>query len=427
MVPDPASARRRLLFLSQVLPYPPDGGVRIRAYHVLRLLAAEYDVTALCFYRTGSQARPWEGRPEADELRERARGAVEQAGAHAVEAFRIPQEYHKTRLLWDHLRSVASRRAYTFYVFESGEFRRRLEQVLSEETFDLIYVGSLVLSAYLPDVLGRGVPVVCDHHNVESTLLRSRAERAGGTARGRYLRYQASLVEREEREWCGRVDLNFTVSPSDRDLIVQRAPRARITVVPNGVDTATFRPVYSGGSGLIFVGGYTWFPNRDGMEHFAARVLTRLRERIGSVPVRWVGRAPADVIERFGSEFGIEMTGYVEDIRPYVEKAGCYIVPLRVGGGTRLKILDAWAMGKAVVSTSKGCEGLDARDGENILIRDADEAFASAVAQVLGDEELRRRLGHAARRTAEEVYDWESVGRTMLGALDELEVRTVAT
>ncbi|HEV2735546.1 MAG TPA: glycosyltransferase family 4 protein, partial [Longimicrobiaceae bacterium] len=109
----------------------------------------------------------------------------------------------------------------------------------------------------------------------------------------------------------------------------------------------------------------------------------------------------------------IGLTGYVEDIRPYVQRAACYVVPLRVGGGTRLKILDAWAMGKAVVSTSIGCEGLDARDGDNVLVRDDPAEFAAAVRQVLDDEGLRARLGEGARRTAEEVYDWEVIGRSM--------------
>ena len=108
------------------------------------------------------------------------------------------------------------------------------------------------------------------------------------------------------------------------------------------------------------------------------------------------------------------MTGYVEDIRPHVQRAACYVVPLRVGGGTRLKILDAWAMGKAVVSTSVGCEGLDARDGENILIRDDARSFAEAVGRVLRDGELRRRLAAGARETAERVYDWDVIGARMV-------------
>src|SRR5690606_37106887 len=127
----------------------------------------------------------------------------------------------------------------------------------------------------------------------------------------------------------------------------------------------------------------------------------------------WVGRA-SDFARDFAARYDIQVTGYVPDVRPYLRSAACYVAPLRVGGGTRLKILDAWAMGNAVVSTSIGCEGLDARDGENILVRGTPAAFADAVVRVLEDAALRERLGRAARATAEQVYDWQVIGRSML-------------
>jgi glycosyltransferase involved in cell wall biosynthesis len=137
-------------------------------------------------------------------------------------------------------------------------------------------------------------------------------------------------------------------------------------------------------------------------------------------PVTWIGRAPQPVRRDYEKKYGIQLTGYVDDIRPLVQAAACYIAPLRAGGGTRLKILDAWAMGKAVVSTAVGCEGLDARDCDNILIRDTADGFADAIRNVLGDKALRARLGVGARRTAEKKYDWEVIGRPMLDRYREL-------
>jgi len=225
---------------------------------------------------------------------------------------------------------------------------------------------------------------------------------------------------REERRWCPKVSLNLTVSQEDESALQQRACGAAVLVVPNGVDTGDFEPAYGGDDGIVFVGGYTWFPNRDGMEYFAKQILPMIREKDPTAEIRWVGRAPEDVILSYRNDFGIEMTGYVRDIRPHVTPAACFIVPLRVGGGTRLKILDAWAMGKAIVSTSQGCEGLDCVDGENILIRDSPKAFSDAVIQVLSDPELRVRLGRAGRETAEAKYDWERIGVQMLAAYDAL-------
>jgi glycosyltransferase involved in cell wall biosynthesis len=138
-------------------------------------------------------------------------------------------------------------------------------------------------------------------------------------------------------------------------------------------------------------------------------------------PVRWVGRASDDLQQAYRDRYAVELTGYVADVRPYVRDAACYVVPLRVGGGTRLKILDAWAMGKAVVSTSVGCEGLAAEDGRNILIRDDPEGFAQAVCAVLRDGTLRRQLGTEGRQTVERHYSWEGIGGSMLSLYRSLQ------
>jgi len=400
--------RRRILFLCQTLPYPPDGGVNIRAFHLLRLLAQEYEVTAMCFYRRATRPNP-----------EAVRQSVKNLSRYArTEAFEIPQEFSQARLLWDHLRSILTQRPYTVFAHHSEAFTRRLHESLTNQRFDLVHMDSLDLSGYLPDL--RGIPVVVDHHNVESALLRRRSRSESNRFRAWYIEHQSRLTEREERRWCGRVDLNLTVSDEDRDSLKGIVGGGRFEVTPNGVDTTAFTPDYSGDEGIVFVGGHTWFPNRDGMEYFAEEILPLIRSHRPDVPVRWVGRASDTEVRRYRDNYGIEMTGYVDDIQPFVRRAACFIVPLRVGGGTRLKILDAWAMGKAVVSTSQGCEGLDARDADNILIRDAPEDFAGSVLQLLEDADLRRRLGQVGRKTVEETYDWDVVGSAMIRRFEEL-------
>jgi len=222
-------------------------------------------------------------------------------------------------------------------------------------------------------------------------------------------------MRREERRWCPRVDLNVTVSDVDRDALRAVAPGSRVAVVPNGVDVDYFRPQGGGAANsVVFVGGSSWFPNADAMRYFGQAILPLIRERGASPHVVWVGSTTAEERSGFRRDFGIEATGYVEDTRPHVGGAGCCIAPIRVGGGTRIKILDAWAMGKAVVSTSIGCEGLAAVDGDNILVRDDPRAFADAVIAVLNDESLRDRLGRSGRSTVERVYSWETIGRGMI-------------
>ena len=397
--------RPRLLFLGQTLPYPPDGGVWIRSYHVLRLLSREFDVTALCFERAWGSTTAWHHDVE---------GSLQELGRYAsIEVFELPQLHSRTRLLTDHVRSLATRRVYTRYLYRSRPFRRRLKDVLRKRGFDIVHADSMDLSGYFPE-LG-DLPVICVHHNVESELLRRRAAVQKSAVRAAYLNLQASLMEHEERRWCPRVTLNVTVSEQDAQRLLSIAPGARFGVVPNGVDTNYFQPQNNAGEGLVYVGGTNWFPNRDALEWFAADVLPLIRNERADLPVTWVGRASDTERKFYEDRYGITVTGYVTDIRPYVARADCYIVPLRVGGGTRLKILDAWAMGMPIVSTSIGCEGLDAHDGENIIIRDDAVGFARGVLNVLNGSMLRTTLSAAGRETVERLYSWDVIGRAMHG------------
>ncbi len=229
-----------------------------------------------------------------------------------------------------------------------------------------------------------------------------------------YLRHQARLTEQCERQWCTRVALNVAVSAEDAAALTRIAPGARVAVVPNGVDVDEFRPDGGAGRGAAYVGGLHWFPNADALAYFAAEILPHVRAARPDAPVAWIGSANTGQRRHYAGRFGIDVSGYVDDVRPFMREAACHIVPLRAGGGTRLKILNSWAMGKPVVSTSIGCEGLDAVDGRNILIRDDPKAFANAMLAVLEDEALARRLGQAGRATAEQQYSWDVIGRGLI-------------
>jgi len=390
--------RPKLLFISQALPFPPDGGVKIRTFNILRLLSRTFDVTALCFYRSKA------GRFETD-----VSGAVAGLEPFArVEAFPIPQEHSTLRLVWDHLRSVVMRRTYTVYSYQSEGFERHLMEYLASEQFDLVHADSLDLSYYFP-LLG-DLPLACTHHDAQSALLRRRAELERSVLKSWYFRLQAHLMRKEEALWCPKVAVNVPVSEVDARILGEIAPGARFLVMPNGVDTNYFSPGPAAEtSGLTFVGGTTWYPNKDALEYFAAEILPRLREKGLTEQVTWVGRATDAEIAHYSREHGIVMTGYVDDVRPLVQSAACYVVPIRMGGGTRVKILDAWAMGVPMVTTSVGCEGLAAADGENALIRDDPESFAAAVIQVVRNRELARAIGAAGRKTAELSYSWDAL------------------
>lgn len=388
------SPKPHLLFLGQKLPWPLDSGARIRTYHLLRELAQDFAITGLFFHRAGDSPAAVTHIPE------------ELAALGSIDAVPIPQEQSRLRLLGDHLRSIVTRRAYTMYVYRSRPFQQRLEKLLAAGPWQLILADSLDLSGWFGMLDPR--TLVCGHHDVESIQLEKRASVEPGWLKRQYIRWQAGRLHDEERCWCPRVALNLVVSETDHRLLAAIAG-GRYAVVPNGANLEALAPKPGPVSGCVFVGSSAWYPNLDAMRYFARDILPVLRQRVPEVPVTWVGSVTA-ADRRELEACGIRVAGYVDDVRPWILEAACCIVPLRAGSGTRLKILEAWALGKAVVSTAIGGEGLDAVDGENILIRNDPQGFAGAVEDVLKNGELRDRLGENGRRTVELRYDWRVIG-----------------
>jgi glycosyltransferase involved in cell wall biosynthesis len=385
-------------------------------YNVLRLLAREFEVTGLFFVRR-------EERPSPEDIQAGLAGLDFLAGA---EAFPLPQQWSGLRWLADHSRSILLHRAYTWYTYDSAPARHRLQTLLATTLFDVVHLDSLDLAAYLPAL--QGIPVACTHHNVESALLARRARTERHLLRRTYMAYQAELLAALEREWCGEVALNVCVSTIDADLLRRAVPTARCVVAPNGADIERLSPTAQPPEvDLLGVGGLNWTPNREGLELLCEEILPVIRRTRPGVSVRWVGRATDAERKWYRERHGIELTGYVEDVRPAFASAACVVAPLRSGGGTRLKVIDAWAMGKALVSTTIGSEGLDAKDGVNVLIADDPAAFAAATLRLLEDGALRDRLGRAARATVESTYAWDVVGGPMLEAYRALVRRAPLT
>jgi glycosyltransferase involved in cell wall biosynthesis len=212
----------------------------------------------------------------------------------------------------------------------------------------------------------------------------------------------------------------LTVSEDDRRAFGEYLPIEKITAIPTGVDLEYFRPEQRSGSNdtLVFTGAMDWMPNEDAILYFCSNILPLIREKAPEVKLRVVGRKPGKRIAALQeADARLEVTGTVDDIRPHVRDASVYIVPLRIGGGTRLKIFEAMAMGMAVVSTTIGAEGLPVVHGEHLLLADTPEAFANATLTVLTQPLLRERLSRAARALVEERYDWAAATDVVDGVL----------
>jgi glycosyltransferase involved in cell wall biosynthesis len=398
--------RPRILFLSQCLPYPPQSGVTSRTFHILEQLQAEFDVTLLAYSRRSHQ----EGEAQRQKAQRMLARVVSGVGAPVP----IAAEHSSARRVYDHLRATATGRPYTFFEYASDCFGSQLRRLVQNGAFDLIHLDSLDLYRWLSTL--PAAPTTCTHHSIESQLLRLQAQKVQSRVLGTYLAYQASLLERVERQVCPQFSVNVMMSDTDAERLRSIAVDARTIVVPNGVDTEYFRPlrqVRAVAGRVAFVGATHTFPNRDAVEYLLSEIWPKIRRAQHAASLSLIGGGPAPDGAHHALAPGVTALGHVPDVRPHLAAASCCVVPLRIGGGTRLKILDAWAMGRAVVSTPIGCEGLRAVDGENILIRDEAGAFADAVVQVLEDSELRSQLESNGRRTARAAYDWSVVGRGM--------------
>ena len=399
-------ARPRLLFLSQCLPYPPTSGVTNRTYHILRELQRTFEVSLVPFSRRSHQ-------PDAA-TRASAHEALSRTLTVVAEPIPVPTERSSWSKLAAHLRSVLSGEVYVKFEYAAAAFGEQLDTAVRASPPDLVHLDSLDLQGWMHRV--GSAPIACTHHSIESDLLRLRGRHHGVPLLRPYYQLQATRYLALERKWSPFFASNVMMSELDAERLRSIAPGARTVAIPNGVDLEAIKPGHESeveDEVIAFLGPAYMYPNRDGMEYFFAEIWPLVLRARPSANLIWIGRIADSDRARFERHHGVRCAGFVEDLERQLAAAACLVVPLRIGGGTRLKILDAWAAGKAVVSTTVGCEGLDTEEGTNILIRDEPHAFAEAIVRVLGDRGLRRGLGAAARRTVETTYGWTAIGEKL--------------
>lgn len=399
-------ARKRILLLSHVLPYPPDSGVTSRTYNTIKQLQREFDVTLLTFTRRNHQ-------PTAA-ARTKAEAIMATVVSAAYPTVAIPSQRSKARLFWDHLRSMLSGRAYTYFTFDSKEYRAQIQSALRQSPPDLIHLESLDLHRWL--ALLPNVPITATHHDLESLWLARRAEHTRPRILGSYVSFQARLAHRTERRLCPRLAANIVMSEVDAQRLQELAPGSATIVAPNGVDTEYFasRAEHPIPGRIVFIGPTYLFPNRDAVDYLLKSIWPRVRQALPHATLDLIGGGPPSLLSNYASVPGVNALGRVPDLRPHVGSACCSIVPIRVGGGTRIKIVESWAMERAVVSTSLGCEGLAGSDNVHLLVRDDPIRFADAIIQLVRDEPQRHRISAEARRLVNERYSWNSIGHDLV-------------
>ncbi len=373
---------------------PVQNGGNIRSYHIARHLSQRHELTFFSYY-----------------------GGEKDAGYEAALRTEFPNslalctdkpELASWRRAADYALHLGNAVPYAISRFRSGKVRKQLNDWFAEKAFDVVVCDFLDAAVNFPDELT--IPTVLFQHNVESEIWRRHAENGSGWMKKTAYGLECSKMQNYERAMVRHFDHVIAVSQNDAALMSAWTDVARISVVPTGVDLQKFRPDLSQTAAsplVMFVGAMDWMPNVDGVEYFCNEIWPKILQAVPGARFRIVGRNPVPAVQNLASRT-IEVTGVVPSVVDHLSEAAVVVVPLRVGGGTRLKIYEAMAMGRAVVATTIGAEGLDVRDGEDIILADDATKFAESVVMLLRNVELRRRYERAAALSAAR-FDWPAV------------------
>ena len=399
----------KMLLLSPDLPYPSESGAAIRNIGVIRGLAvAGHRLSLVSFAENAPD-------PESNPLFE-----------FCEEAHFVPTPRHgKLKRI---VKLLVSGQADIAFRLESAAYERILGRLLRENAYDLIQFSGIELGCYLRqiEVSKKSAKVVYDALNAEAELQRVVAQVDRGETRrlpaAIYSTIQSARLQRYEREICRAVDAIIAVSEPDREFL-RKHLGAPISVIPNGIQVAEYKPAPDAARApcqLVFSGKMDYRPNVDAVEWFHSAVYPRVRESNPQARLLIVGRNPHRRLEQLAEDESVRITGWVESVLPFLHEAAIYIAPLRMGSGTRLKILQAMAAGCAVVSTSIGAAGLNDEVKGALCIADDEAAFAQAIVSLFDDEARRRQLGALARERVSRHYDWSALIPRLLRVYEDL-------
>lgn len=386
----------KILFLHKQILFPRDTGGKIRVLNLLKHLAKWHDVTYVCNLRAGEEA------------------LLPQMTALGLKMEAVPGEaspHGSLRFMASAFANLASSRPYAIDRNYDPRLRRRIEDLVRRERFDLVICDTVQMARH---TMGLDLPpTVLFQHNVEAQILERHAQVSDGALKRAYMFDQYRKMKSFERHCGDHFDHVIAVSTQDADIFAERYGWRHVDAIDTAVDTEFFqpRPDAEVAGRVMFLGSMDWMPNQDGVRFFAEEVWPKVLDRHPSAVFQIVGRNPPAAIQALAQQRGIEVTGSVPDVRPHLAEASVVVVPLLVGGGTRLKIYEAMAMARATVSTTIGAEGLPVVPEAHFLQADTAERFADDIVRLLDDAALRRAIGDAANAFVREHYGSETIAR----------------
>ncbi len=402
----------KILVITDYLPYPLISGDRIRVYNLVRRIADCHQVTL------AGPIRSEEDLQSEKKLAEFCEQVIT-GNLHMQ---------HPLRHLPGLVRFALDGLPLELKFLHSATLEAKIRKAAAEGGFDIVQVEHSRMAYYLralPEDLQR--KSVLTLHNITYDQF----GRISQVELNPVQRFRASLYSRQMRDWepryAGRFARVVVVSRLDQEMVLELNPHLHTEVIPNGVDVQRYQPlpVQRDDPVMLFIGTMSYAPCVDGAIFFSQQVLPLIRKAIPNARFLIVGADPDPEVRALESE-AVEVTGRVPEIEPYYSRASICVVPLRAGGGTRLKILEAMAFGRPVVSTSIGCEGLEVRDGQDLLVADEPEKIAAQVIRLLTDKDLYRQIADEARKTVEAQYDWDAIAGRLMDIYQELNPTRVA-
>ena len=385
-------SQKKILFVTCRIPYPLDDGWKIRCFHLMKSFTEHgWVVDLLTFLPSGMDDT-----------------SVGGLARICREIYTAPRQksYAPSDLLQGLLTSIP----FPVLNYTTPKMSKLASEVVRQKNhYDLIQIEDIMMCNNLVDTSGE--KIVLDMHNVQSELMRRYALTERNFFRKKYAQVTAEKLVRYEKRLGSTFKMIFVCSEEDRQIVLRNSPTIPVDIIPNGVNSDFF----SSGSQsqeldrIVFIGDLGYHANRVGVRFLVEDIFPRVRQRCPSVQLVIVGKNPSLQISAYADD-SVIVTGMVVDVRPFLESAKVVVVPLLSGGGTRLKILEAMAMGKAVVSTSIGCEGIPAQHGKHIILADTSESFAEEVCKLCNDEGRRFTLGEDARSFVKAGFDWNAIG-----------------
>jgi len=394
----------QILWISHFLLFPETGyGGLQRSRNLLKVLIKYHDVHLICYYRNIDKNFVQDIKLAERDLKK-----------YCKNVYIIPHELGSIKKAFLLLKSIITRTPYSAYIYRSRQLLKQSLELISDKSIDLVHSDTIGMIEPILDKIG--VIKVLTHHDVESHKMYRRYENEENVLRRIFYLQEHTSIKKYEKKYCRKFDLNIAVSDMDKGRLEEIDEGINVGVIQNGVDCEYFKysPRNAMSRELIFTGALDYYPNAKAMLYFFGKIWPILKSKYPELKVTIIGKHPPAQLHSFGRDCNdINILGYVDDIRPHVQRAKVFICPILEGGGTRIKILDAFSQGIPVVSTIVGAEGLDLENGKHILLADTIAEFVDRVSDLLENDELSKRMSLFARKFVEENYSYNIIGKKM--------------